>query len=167
MNAKLKAAVIAGKFGNGEDEKKKREEAQKKAISEAQSSGKSSNVSQADTSANASIYYRGYDKSGREVRIKQEDMPQNPDERIKLAWKHNVRSFTKVTEADAASKQQPAPKKEESSLSERIVKSAEEESKSIPKRKDYSRDSVATQGGDDDDSKGGVFYNYRKTLTRR
>lgn len=167
MNAKLKAAVIAGKFG-GEDEKKKREEAQKKAINEAQSSGKSSNVSQADTSANASIYYRGYDKSGKEVRIKQEDMPQNPDERIKLAWKHNVRSFTKVTEADAASKQQPAPKeKERSSLSERIIKSAEEESKLIPKRKDYSRDSVATQGGDDDDSKGGVFYNYRKTLTRR
>lgn len=117
MNAKLKSAVIAAKLGGGEEEEKKKKEAaqkeaaQKEAISKAQSSGTSSSVAEADTSANASIYYRGYDKSGKEVRVSQEEMPQTDDEKTRLAWKMGVRSFSKVTEADAASKQTVEQKK--------------------------------------------------------
>ena len=110
MKANLKAAVLAGKYGGEEDEKRKKEEATKQAINKTQSSGTASNVAGTDTSASASIYYRGYDKNNREVRINQEDMPQSDDEKTKLAWKHGVRSWSKITEADADTKKTPEPK---------------------------------------------------------
>jgi len=111
MKASLKAAAIAGKYGGGEDDKIKKEQARKEAISKAQKSGTASNLAESDTSANASIYYRGYDKNKKEVRVNQEDMPQEDDEKTKLAWKNGVRSWTKVTEADADTKKTPEPKK--------------------------------------------------------
>ena len=111
MKANLKAAVIAGKYGGGEDDKKKKEQAAKEAASKAQSSGTTSKVAEGDTSATASIYYRGYDKNNKEVRVSQEDMPQSDDEKTKLAWERGVRSWSKVTEADADTKKTPEPKK--------------------------------------------------------
>lgn len=95
-------ATQQNKKTNGETEAEKKKRLQQEAIDKARSSGSSSvKTSQADSSANANIYYRGYDKSGKEVRVRAEDMPQNADDKTKLAWQKGVTSFTKVTEASA------------------------------------------------------------------
>lgn len=93
----------------GEDEAAKKKRLQQEAIDKAKSSGTSSNKTDSDTSASAKIYYRGYDKSGKEVRVKSENMPQNSDDKIKLAFQKGVRSFTKVTEASANAKKTETP----------------------------------------------------------
>jgi hypothetical protein len=46
------------------------------------------------------VYYRGYDKNKKEVRVEEKDMPQSDDEKTKLAWKHGVDRWSKVTELD-------------------------------------------------------------------
>lgn len=95
-------ATQQSKKTNGETDAEKKKRLQQEAIDKARSSGSSSvKTSKADSSANANIYYRGYDKSGKEVRVRAEDMPQSADEKTKLAWQKGVMSFTKVTEASA------------------------------------------------------------------
>jgi hypothetical protein len=94
---------------SGEDEVAKKKRLQQEAIDKARKSGTSSNKTDSDTSASANIYYRGYDKSGKEVRVKSEDMPQSNDDKTKLAWQKGVTSFTKVTEANASTKKTETP----------------------------------------------------------
>jgi hypothetical protein len=54
---------------------------------------------------NKNVYYRGYDKNKKEVRVEEKDMPQSDDEKTKLAWKHGVDRWSKVTELDSKPKE--------------------------------------------------------------